>query len=72
MRGGVSGREARKLAATASTIFAPPSMPILIAATAKSANTASICAATISGGGQWIALTPRVFCTVSAVIALAA
>jgi hypothetical protein len=47
-------------------------MPILIAATSKSARTAAICAATISGGGKWIALTPRVFCAVSAVIALAA
>jgi hypothetical protein len=68
----VSFREARKHPAVASTMPALPSMPILIAATAKSANTASICAATISGGGQWIALTPRVFWTVSAVIALAA
>ena len=58
--------------ATASTIPVLPSIPILIAATLKSAVTARTCPATISTGTRWIARTPRVFCAVTAVIAVAA
>ncbi len=43
-------------------------MPIFTASTARSENTASICAVTKSGGTSWIAVTPTVFCAVSAVI----
>jgi hypothetical protein len=49
-------------------ISALPSMPILIAATAKSSRTASICAPTIPVGGVWTVRTPRVFWAVSAVM----
>ena len=44
------------------------SMPIFTAATLRSENTASICAAMKSGGTSWMAVTPMVFCAVSAVI----
>ena len=60
-----------RVSATASTISALASMPILTAATSKSTRTASICATTMSGGARWMARTPSVFCAVSAVIALA-
>ena len=43
-------------------------MPILTAPTARSENTASICAVTNSAGTWWMPLTPWVFCAVSAVI----
>ena len=39
---------------------------------AASAITASICPQTISGGIAWTARTPKVFCTVTAVMADAA
>jgi hypothetical protein len=69
---GPFSRPDRNRPATASTISALPSIPILIAATSKSNSTASICATTISGGARWVARTPRVFCAVRAVIAVAA
>ena len=65
------GASAASRSATIPTISALASMPILTAATEKSANTASICAATISGGTTWITRTPSVFCAVNAVNALA-
>ncbi len=55
-------------AATASITPARASMPIFTAPTARSENTASICAVTKAGGTSWIAVTPRVFCAVSAVM----
>ena len=46
-------------------------MPIFTARISRSPNTASSCAAMKSPGTQWMALTPRVFCAVSAVMTLA-
>jgi hypothetical protein len=43
-------------------------MPIFTAPTARSENTASISARTKSAGASWMAVTPSVFCAVSAVI----
>ena len=57
--------------ATVSTIGVCDNIPIFTAATSRSANTASICAATNADGTSWMALTPCVFCAVSAVMALA-
>ena len=54
--------------ATAAITAGWDSIPIFTAPTARSENTASICAAMKSGGTSWIALTPWVFCAVSAVI----
>ena len=54
--------------ATASMVAACDSMPIFTAPTARSENTASICAAMKSGGTSWMPATPKVFCAVSAVI----
>ena len=45
-------------------------MPILTASTPMSPATASICAASNSGGGAWMAVTPQVFCAVMAVMAV--
>ena len=55
-------------AAMASMTGGCATMPILTAPTARSANTASICAVTNSAGTWWMPLTPCVFCAVSAVI----
>ena len=55
-------------AATAAMTAAFDSMPIFTAPTSRSENTASICAAMNSGGTSWMAVTPLVFCAVSAVI----
>ncbi len=44
-------------------------MPVLAASTPMSVTTASICAATISGGISCTPVTPRLFCTVTAVTA---
>ncbi len=57
--------------ATASITSVRESMPILTASTARSENTAPICAVTNSAGTSWIALTRSVFCAVSAVMTLA-
>ena len=56
-------------AATASTVAASPSMPILIASGGMSSSTAAICPVTISGGTDVTPKTPRVFCAVIAVMA---
>ncbi len=58
--------------ATAFTIFAEPSIPILIESAPMSERQASIWAATISGGTRCTSRTPRVFCAVTAVIAVCA
>ena len=55
-------------AATASIAAGRESMPIFTALTARSENTASICAVMKSGGTSWMPVTPSVFCAVSAVI----
>jgi len=60
-------RQRSSPAATVAIAAEPESMPILTAFTARSENTASICAAIKCGGTSWIALTPMVFCAVSAV-----
>ena len=57
-------------AATASTIAAVASMPIFVASMRMSRATASICAVTRSAGNGATAVTPRVFCAVTAVMAL--
>ncbi len=57
--------------ATAQMIGAENSMPILIAPTARSSSTASICAPTIAGETASTAVTSRVFCAVIAVTTLA-
>ena len=51
---------------------AEPIIPILTASTPKSPTTASICASTTSAGMAWIALTPSLFCAVTAVTAVMA
>jgi hypothetical protein len=56
--------------ATVRTISGACSMPILTACAPMSPSTASICAARNSGGAAWMAVTPRVFWAVSAVMAL--
>ena len=43
-------------------------IPIFTAPISRSEKTASICAATNSAGTSWIAVTPLVFCAVSAVM----
>ncbi len=55
-------------AAIASITAACDTMPIFTAPTARSENTASICAVTKGAGTSWMALTPLVFCAVSAVM----
>jgi hypothetical protein len=47
-------------------------MPIFTASAPMSPRQASICAPTISGDRTSIAVTPRVFCAVTAVIAVIA
>ena len=56
--------------ATVETMLALDNMPVLIALAPMSSSTESICAATISSGTSAIAITSRVFCAVTAVIAL--
>ena len=60
-------RQRSSPAATAWMTAGCDSMPIFTASTCRSENTASIWAATKSAGTSWIALTPAVFCAVSAV-----
>ena len=55
-------------AAIASITGPCDTMPILTAPTSRSEKTASICASTNSAGTSWMAVTPLVFCAVSAVI----
>ena len=57
--------------ATASITAAVPSMPIFTAPTARSEHTASSCAVTNCGDTISTAVTPCVFCAVSAVITVA-
>ena len=57
----------RSRSATASTIGAVDSIPILTASAPKSPSTASICSATNSGGRLWTPVTPTEFCAVTAV-----
>ncbi len=45
-------------------------MPVFAAATSRSEQTASSCASTNAGGSSSIAVTPTVFCAVSATSAL--
>ena len=56
--------------ATVSITGTVPSMPSLTARISKSSNTASAEARRSCCGGRWMAVTPRVFCAVSAAIAL--
>jgi hypothetical protein len=58
--------------ATASTMAASPSMPVLIASAPMSSSTAAAWASTTSVGIGCTAVTPSVFCTVMAVMAVAA
>ncbi len=55
--------------ATASISGAENSMPVLAASAPMSSSTASICARAKAGGTSWMAVTPRVFCAVSATMA---
>ena len=64
-----TGCAARK-SATVSTIGAEKSMPVFAASTPMSEKTASSCARTNSAGASCTAVTPTVFCAVSATIAL--
>ena len=57
--------------ATASTPASPPSMPVLTARIDRSEKTAAIWAEIMSGGTLWTAVTPFVFCAVTAVTAVA-
>ena len=59
----------RTFAATTRMISELAIMPVLTASTPMSVTTASIWAATISGGISWTAVTPRVFWAVIAVSA---
>ena len=63
-------RCASRKSATVSIIRAEKSIPVFAASTPMSSKTASSCAVTNSGGSSWIAVTPAVFCAVSATIAL--
>ena len=54
--------------ATVAIATGTDSMPIFTAFTCRSENTASICAAMKCAGTSWIAVTPLVFCAVSAVM----
>src|SRR6266545_434897 len=56
--------------ATASTISAVESIPVLAASTPRSVATARICAPTTSAGTSETPVTPLVFCTVIEVMAL--
>jgi hypothetical protein len=60
---------ARHVRATAVMMAAEASMPVLAACTPMSVTTASICAATMSGGISTTPVTRREFCTVTAVTA---
>jgi hypothetical protein len=61
-------RQRSSPAAIASITGLCETMPIFTALTARSENTASICAVMKSAGTSWIAVTPLVFCAVKAVI----
>ena len=63
-----TGCSARK-PATASITAREKSIPVFAASTPMSEKTASSCATTNSGGTSWTAVTPTVFCAVSATIA---
>src|SRR6266536_3340699 len=64
-----TGCSSRK-STTASISGAEKSIPVLAASTPRSSKTASSCARTKSGGTSCTAVTPVVFCAVSATIAL--
>src|SRR4029450_1358671 len=64
-----AGCSARK-SATVSITSAENSIPVFTASTPMSPKTASSCARTNSGGTSWTAVTPTVFCAVSATTAL--
>ena len=67
---GVPGGSSSSAAATVSIVAMSPSIPIFTASTPRSSATARTCAAMISGATGCTALTPTVFCTVIAVIAV--
>lgn len=58
--------------ATTSMVAAETSMPVLVAATGRSARTAAIWASTSSAGTGWTATTSAVFWAVTAVTAVVA
>ena len=66
------GRQASNASATALMTRAFASMPILTAPIRKSSKLASICARRKWTGGTCTAVTPRVFCAVTAVTAVIA
>ena len=68
-RPGWAGRRRATVRATASTIAAFASMPVLTAATGMSTATVSICSATIAGSSATQLVTATEFCAVTAVIA---
>jgi len=60
------------MTATRSTTAVEPSMPVLIASAPMSSSTARAWASIRSSGRGCTPWTPRVFCTVTAVMAVAA
>jgi hypothetical protein len=64
--------EVSRMAATRSTTSAVPSIPVLIASAPMSSSTARACCSIRSSGRGKTPETPSVFCTVMAVIAVAA
>jgi hypothetical protein len=62
-------RSASRKSATVSISGRENSIPVFAASTPMSSNTASSCAWTKSGGNSCTAVTPVVFCAVSATIA---
>lgn len=68
-----AGRQASSNSrAASSTAAISPSIPVLMASAPMSDSTARAWASTISSGIGWTPVTPRVFCTVTAVTAVAA
>lgn len=65
----MGGRTASSQSATSAITSAFASMPTFTASMPMSAERASSCARSTPAGGTWTPCTPRVFCTVSAVIA---
>ena len=63
---------ASSLAAMCNAVNGDPIIPILTASTPMSSTTASICATTVSVGMLCTAVTPSVFCAVTAVTAVIA
>ena len=61
---------ASRKSATVSISSREKSIPVFAASTPMSSKTASSCAPTKPGGSSWTAVTPDVFCAVSATIAL--